>query len=133
MIPNGPIHHDADYFPNSQTFDPDRFSAENRAKIVPGSYMPFGQGPRNCIGKPTTKQSTLKYEELLVLFINSFSPNYSLGSRLALDKVKTAVTHLILNFILEPCDKTHIPIKLAKNCISAMSVDGIWLKLRLRK
>ena len=32
-------------------FDPERFAPENRDKIVEMTYMPFGEGPRNCIGR----------------------------------------------------------------------------------
>lgn len=44
------FHHDPKYFPNPHSFDPDRFSDENKKNIVSGTYMPFGIGPRSCIG-----------------------------------------------------------------------------------
>lgn len=49
-IPIYGLHHDPKYFPNPGKFDPERFSDENKANIVPGTYVPFGVGPRNCIG-----------------------------------------------------------------------------------
>lgn len=51
VIPVVGVHMDPEYFPNPRKFNPDRFSDENKADIVPGTYMPFGSGPRNCIGK----------------------------------------------------------------------------------
>lgn len=45
------LHHDPKYFPNPQKFDPERFNDENKAQILSGTYIPFGVGPRNCIGK----------------------------------------------------------------------------------
>lgn len=45
------IQHDPKYFPDPEKFDPERFSDENKNNIVPGTYIPFGIGPRNCIGK----------------------------------------------------------------------------------
>lgn len=50
FIPIRAIHYDPKYFPNPDRFDPERFSEENKHSIVPGSYIPFGIGPRNCIG-----------------------------------------------------------------------------------
>jgi cytochrome P450 family 6 len=44
------IHHCEQYYPNPEKFIPDRFLPENRHKIVPYSYLPFGLGPRNCVG-----------------------------------------------------------------------------------
>lgn len=44
------LHHDPQYYPAPERFDPERFSDENRGNIVQGTYIPFGIGPRNCIG-----------------------------------------------------------------------------------
>lgn len=49
-IPLYGFHHDPQYFPNPEVFDPERFSDENRSNIISGTYFPFGIGPRNCIG-----------------------------------------------------------------------------------
>lgn len=37
-------------WPNPEQFNPDRWLPENKSKIIPGSYLPFGLGPRMCIG-----------------------------------------------------------------------------------
>ena len=44
------VHRSERYWKNPETFDPERFTPENKAKQVPFSYMPFGGGPRLCIG-----------------------------------------------------------------------------------
>lgn len=45
------IHRDPKYYPNPDKFDPERFSDENKSSIQPYTYLPFGLGPRSCIGK----------------------------------------------------------------------------------
>lgn len=50
-IPIYSLHHDPKYFPNPKKFDPERFSEANKDSIAADAYMPFGIGPRNCIGK----------------------------------------------------------------------------------
>ena len=50
IIPMSALHMDPKYFPNPEVFDPERFSTENRKRILPFTYFPFGEGPRNCIG-----------------------------------------------------------------------------------
>ena len=50
IVPSYAIHHCPDYYPDPEKFDPNRFMPENKHLLVPNTYMPFGQGPRNCIG-----------------------------------------------------------------------------------
>lgn len=53
-IPMFGLHYDPKYFPKPQIYNPERFNEENRKTIPPYSYIPFGTGPRNCIGKTET-------------------------------------------------------------------------------
>jgi cytochrome P450 family 6 len=49
-IPLFGLQNDAKYFPEPDTFNPNRFADENKDKLVPFSFIPFGEGPRICIG-----------------------------------------------------------------------------------
>ena len=40
---------DPDYWHEPHKFDPSRFLRGNRENIIPGSYLPFGLGPRHCV------------------------------------------------------------------------------------
>lgn len=51
LIPVYGYHHDPQNFPDPDKFDPERFNDENKHNIAPGTYLPFGIGPRNCIGE----------------------------------------------------------------------------------
>uniref|UniRef100_G1MWT3 unspecific monooxygenase n=1 Tax=Meleagris gallopavo TaxID=9103 RepID=G1MWT3_MELGA len=83
MIPIYVLHHDPEYWPKPEEFRPERFSKENRENIDPYTYLPFGAGPRNCI-----------------------------GMRFALLVVKVAVVALLQNFSFRPCKDTPIPLVL---------------------
>ncbi|RUS70326.1 hypothetical protein EGW08_021910, partial [Elysia chlorotica] len=49
-IPITEVHRDPSQYPNPDVFDPQRFSDENKAARNPLAFIPFGQGPRICIG-----------------------------------------------------------------------------------
>lgn len=51
FIPIFAIHRDERYYPEPLLFNPERFSDENKDSIPQYAYMPFGLGPRNCIGE----------------------------------------------------------------------------------
>ncbi|EDW74200.1 uncharacterized protein Dwil_GK21514 [Drosophila willistoni] len=49
-IPVRAIHHDPEFYPEPEKFIPERFDEEQVKQRPPCSYLPFGDGPRNCIG-----------------------------------------------------------------------------------
>ena len=49
-IPLYGIHYDPDIYPNPKKFDPERFNEDAVAARHRMHYLPFGDGPRNCIG-----------------------------------------------------------------------------------
>ncbi|CAH0549076.1 unnamed protein product [Brassicogethes aeneus] len=50
LISAAGIHKDSDLWVNPHEFDPERFNDENKQNIHPCAYLPFGEGPKNCIG-----------------------------------------------------------------------------------
>lgn len=44
------MHRDARWFPEPEAFRPERFGADAPA-IPRGAFMPFGTGPRVCLGQ----------------------------------------------------------------------------------
>ncbi|XP_055619254.1 probable cytochrome P450 9f2 [Toxorhynchites rutilus septentrionalis] len=103
-IPVHGLHRDPKYYPNPDKFDPERFSDANRVNINMDAYLPFGVGPRNCI-----------------------------GSRFALMEMKAILYHLLLNFCIERSEQTQVPLKLLKGMMSLGTERGIHLRLKLRQ
>ncbi|XP_077563290.1 cytochrome P450 3A24-like isoform X2 [Haemaphysalis longicornis] len=101
-VPIYAMHHDPEYFPDPLTFKPERFDDENVASIQPYTYLPFGAGPRNCI-----------------------------GMRLALQIIKTCLLYTVRNVQLIRTEKTKVPLEF-QNGLGALSAKNITLGARKR-
>ncbi|KAF5285132.1 hypothetical protein FQA39_LY16821 [Lamprigera yunnana] len=49
-IPILGLHYDAEIYPNPDEFDPDRFSEEKKKERSSFVFLPFGAGPKTCLG-----------------------------------------------------------------------------------
>lgn len=49
-IPIWSIHRSPQYWSDPLSFKPERFAPDNAAALTKGAYLPFGAGPRQCIG-----------------------------------------------------------------------------------
>lgn len=73
-VPFAPFHSDPEHYPEPDVFNPDRFNdTEVRNSPV---YLPFGSGPRVCIGmRFASAQVRLALLHVVKHFRLSLSPN----------------------------------------------------------
>uniref|UniRef100_A0A1Y1NJR9 Cytochrome P450 n=1 Tax=Photinus pyralis TaxID=7054 RepID=A0A1Y1NJR9_PHOPY len=99
-IPLLGVHYDPEYYPEPYKFDPERFSPENKAARHPCAWMPFGEGPRNC-----------------------------LGMRFGLMQVKVAVVAMLNQFRFTLNERTKLPITFDPKSLSLKSEHDIFLNV----
>ncbi|XP_072395741.1 cytochrome P450 6k1-like isoform X1 [Diabrotica undecimpunctata] len=100
LISSYAFHMDEKYFPNPNIFDPERF----RHKIDHTNgifYMPFGEGPRKCLGGRLGKLTT-----------------------------KIAVLLTVINFEITPCDRTPEHIEFEPKSLVLQSKVGVPLMFK---
>ncbi|KAF7395383.1 hypothetical protein HZH68_009433 [Vespula germanica] len=100
-IPVYAIQRDPEIFPSPDAFKPERFSHENEKTRHPMSYIPFGDGPRNCI-----------------------------GARFAVYQSKVGLIKILRKFKVETCEKTPIPYINHPNAFILSPLNGMHLKLK---
>lgn len=93
------IHSDPEYFPDPTKFDPDRFTEENKAKRPKYVHIPFGEGPRIC-----------------------------LGMRFGLAQNKICTVNILSEFEIRKCDKTPKILTPTPGAFIYNPKEEIWVK-----
>ncbi|XP_017069398.1 probable cytochrome P450 6a23 [Drosophila eugracilis] len=100
IIPALGIHYDPDIYPEPEKFKPERFTEEEIAARPSCTWLPFGEGPRNCI-----------------------------GLRFGLMQTCVGLAYLIRGYKFSVAPETEIPLKIAVKNILISAENGIHLKV----
>lgn len=100
VIPIYALHTDPEHFPDPEVFNPERFNKQNQTSIKKFTYLPFGEGPRMCV-----------------------------GIRFALTQIKLALISVLLKFRVNLNENCKGPLKLDPKSIFLHTADGgLWLR-----
>ena len=98
IIPITGLQYDPKYWTDPEVFDPERFNDERKQTIEKMTFLPFGEGPRICV-----------------------------GMRLAMLQMKACLATLLSNYKLELSPRTQVPLKISPTHLM-MEVDGgLWV------
>ena len=64
------LHHSPEYYEAPERWIPERFLPENRHKLTPYTYMPFGLGPRNCV---VMRFALMETKTAIACLVNKFA------------------------------------------------------------
>ncbi|XP_063043463.1 steroid 17-alpha-hydroxylase/17,20 lyase [Engraulis encrasicolus] len=60
------IHHDPQQWEQPDTFRPDRFLDDSGQRVIPPSFLPFGAGPRVCVGESLARMELFLFMSRLL-------------------------------------------------------------------
>ncbi|KAM4748578.1 thromboxane-A synthase [Rhinophrynus dorsalis] len=101
-IPIGCLQNDPRFWPEPEKFNPERFTAEEKKKRHPFVFLPFGAGPRSCI-----------------------------GMRLAILEAKITLFRILQKFRFQTCPLTQIPLQVIA-LSTLRPKDGVHVKVLAR-
>lgn len=87
MLPVFAIHRDARWFDSAHEFNPRRFEPQAERQRQPYTYLPFGAGPRSCVGMALGYQQCVLALATLLQAYRVLPPRAPLELRLAADIV----------------------------------------------
>ncbi|EDS38449.1 cytochrome P450 71D6 [Culex quinquefasciatus] len=99
-IPVYGIQRDEQYYPNPTVFNPDRFYPDAVAKRHMCAFLPFGEGPRICI-----------------------------GLRFGMLQSRVGLATVLSRFRIMPCSQTTIPLEYSTKSTVLQAKGGLWLKV----
>ncbi|XP_049283084.1 probable cytochrome P450 6a14 [Anopheles funestus] len=106
VVPVYAIHYDTQYYPEPERFDPDRFLPEACRQRTPYTFLPFGVGPKSCIGY---RQGKIQLRAMMAVLLSSYEftkcPNITQGSRSKAHTVLKLDGDLWLN--VKPINRTN--------------------------
>lgn len=122
-VPVWSIHRDPELWNDPETFDPLRYEIhylqfsqfkdldlddfrhlpEEKSKRHSMAYLPFGAGPRNCI-----------------------------GGRFAMLEMKVTLAQLVRQFVIKPSERNRVPLPTTIRTNIMNPTDGVWIKLEKR-
>ena len=112
------LQRDPDYYPDPLKFDPERF--DESGSTVPFSFLPFGEGPRICIGNK-------------IKLLNPHRFFFFPGKRYGILQAKLGIAALISQFKFSPSPQTPPFVEFDKLSTSLAMTPSKGVTVRVEK